>query len=86
MQNLLLVRIHTNGPMKPYYLLTKVIHKGIGGRVPRSLMSYSIDVLYKLTGRYIEVSRHWLASLLHQVFILIAYGSHNLKNFFTVAK
>ncbi|KAG2174627.1 hypothetical protein INT44_006891, partial [Umbelopsis vinacea] len=39
---------------------------GIGGRVPRSLMSYLIDVLYKLTGRYIEVSRHWLASLLHQ--------------------
>ncbi|KAI8584692.1 hypothetical protein K450DRAFT_217528 [Umbelopsis ramanniana AG] len=48
------------------YALTQNLLLGIGGRVPRSLMSYLIDVLYKLTGRYIEVSRHWLASLLHQ--------------------
>ncbi|KAH8553570.1 hypothetical protein BGW37DRAFT_264199 [Umbelopsis sp. PMI_123] len=48
------------------FALTQNLLLGIGGQVPRSLMSHLIDVLYKLTGRYVEVSRHWLANLLHQ--------------------
>jgi len=48
------------------FALTEKLLLGIGGQVPRSLMSHLMDVLYKLTGRYIEVTRHWLASLLHQ--------------------
>lgn len=38
--------------------------KGIGGRVPRSFSGPLVDVLYKLTGRYIEACRHWLQGLL----------------------
>ncbi|KAI8096689.1 armadillo-type protein [Halteromyces radiatus] len=37
---------------------------GIGGRVPRSFSKPLVDVLYKLTGRYLELCRHWLQILL----------------------
>ncbi|KAF7724113.1 hypothetical protein EC973_001297 [Apophysomyces ossiformis] len=37
---------------------------GIGGRVPRSFSGPLVDVLYKLTGRYLEACRHWLQVLL----------------------
>ncbi|CAO3600466.1 unnamed protein product [Absidia cylindrospora] len=37
---------------------------GIGGRVPRSFSKPLVDVLYKMTGRYLEQSRHWLQMLL----------------------
>ncbi|KAG2223171.1 hypothetical protein INT45_011517 [Circinella minor] len=39
---------------------------GIGGRVPRSFSGPLVDMLYKLTGRYIEGCRHWLNQLLAQ--------------------
>ncbi|RUP09028.1 hypothetical protein BC936DRAFT_140099 [Jimgerdemannia flammicorona] len=39
---------------------------GIGGRLPRSLGSQLIDVLYKLVSRYVEASRQWLQVLLAQ--------------------
>ncbi|KAI7898106.1 uncharacterized protein BX663DRAFT_526227 [Cokeromyces recurvatus] len=37
---------------------------GIGGRVPRSFLGPLIDVLYKITGKYMQESRQWLQALL----------------------
>ncbi|KAI9309552.1 hypothetical protein BJ944DRAFT_100985 [Cunninghamella echinulata] len=37
---------------------------GIGGRVPRSFSKPLVDVLYKLTGRYLQHSKQWLSLLL----------------------
>ncbi|KAI8335317.1 hypothetical protein BC941DRAFT_67884 [Chlamydoabsidia padenii] len=37
---------------------------GIGGRVPRSFSKPLVDVLYKLTGRNLELCRQWLQILL----------------------
>ncbi|KAI8142326.1 hypothetical protein BJV82DRAFT_153317 [Fennellomyces sp. T-0311] len=39
---------------------------GIGGRVPRSFSGPLVDVLYKMMGRYVQGSRHWLDRLLAQ--------------------
>ncbi|CAO3608182.1 unnamed protein product [Cunninghamella blakesleeana] len=38
---------------------------GIGGRVPRSFSKPLVDVLYKLTGRYLQHCRQWLSILLY---------------------
>ncbi|CAM0140607.1 unnamed protein product [Umbelopsis sp. WA50703] len=48
------------------YSLTEKLLLGIGGLVPRSLMSHLVDVLYKLTGRYLQAERHWIQTLLSQ--------------------
>ncbi|KAI9468486.1 MAG: armadillo-type protein [Benjaminiella poitrasii] len=37
---------------------------GIGGRVPRSFSGPLIDVLYKITGKYMQESRQWMQTLL----------------------
>ncbi|KAL9551892.1 hypothetical protein PS6_004772 [Mucor atramentarius] len=37
---------------------------GIGGRVPRSFSGPLVDVLFKITGKYIQPSRQWLQTLL----------------------
>ncbi|ORX90935.1 ARM repeat-containing protein [Basidiobolus meristosporus CBS 931.73] len=39
---------------------------GIGGRLPRSFVTLLTDLLYKLTGKYIQNCRQWLAILLAQ--------------------
>ncbi|CAG8851334.1 32050_t:CDS:2, partial [Racocetra persica] len=46
--------------------IMKELLLGIGGRLPRSFVLSLANVLYKITGRYIEASREWLNILLSQ--------------------
>ncbi|KAL9558404.1 hypothetical protein MBANPS3_000904 [Mucor bainieri] len=43
---------------------------GIGGRVPRSFSGPLVDVLFKITGKYMQPSRQWLQTLLSTVSIV----------------
>lgn len=68
---------------------------GIGGRVPRSFSGPLIDVLYKITGKYLQASRQWLHTLLardgfptplatssdKETFIKGVLGTRSLKRF-----
>ncbi|KAG2210956.1 hypothetical protein INT47_000116, partial [Mucor saturninus] len=68
---------------------------GIGGRVPRSFSGPLVDVLYKITGKYIQPSRQWLHTLLatdgfptslaspndKEIFLKGVLGTRSLKRF-----
>ncbi|KAG0181559.1 hypothetical protein DFQ29_007920 [Apophysomyces sp. BC1021] len=72
---------------------------GIGGRVPRSFSGPLVDVLYKLTGRYLEACRHWLQILLahdgfptnlvsrsdKELFVKSILGTRSFKRFKEIA-
>lgn len=52
-----------------FYLFRALIYhnQGIGGRVPRSFSGPLVDVLFKITGKYMQPSRQWLQTLLSRV-------------------